>query len=373
MKFPGTNSSPLISYGFAIVVTAGLLLIRELLGNLVTHDFMWILPLSGVYIVSVFGGTGPGLLSIGLFLLGIDSIHLLPTHFPRVRPAESIVLHGLFLLLSLAIWFLATTRRSAIERASRAAAEREQTIMQLEELLSMVSHDMRTPLSGVRLSLYALDKIAEGGDARFKRPLASAHRQVARILGLVERLLEPMRMEGSSERLQLEVFDLAALVKEVAEGMAPQMEDADCSLSLDLEPVKGCWDRFRLERVLTNLLSNAARYARGTTIAIRLQAEPGVARLSVQDHGPGIAAEDREVIFRRFERAGASGARREGLGLGLYIARRIVEAHGGTIVVDSEVGKGATFIVTLPIKVQHPFPAQPVPVERQPLEAVKVG
>jgi len=290
------------------------------------------------------------LLSIGLLLIGVNFIRLLPTHFPAALPLERIVLSGLFLLLSLAIWYLATARRNAIERASRAAAERERTITQLEELLSMVSHDMRTPLGGVNLSLYALDKIAEGGDTRFQRPLASAHRQIARILRLVDRLLEPMRMEGSSEELQLETFDLSALVKEVVDGMAPQLEEANCSLELHLEPVSGSWDRFRLERVLTNLLSNAVQHAGGTTIIVRLQAEPGIARLSVQDHGPGIAPEESETIFKRFERARSANVKRESLGLGLYIARRIVEAHEGTIVVQSEVGKGATFFVTLPIK-----------------------
>src|ERR1700730_16761432 len=179
MKFPETNNDPLICYGFALVAIAGVLVIRETLGTLIANDFLWILPLSGVYIVSVIGGPGPGLLSIGLLLIGVNFIRLLPTHFPAALPLERIVLSGLFLLLSLAIWYLATARRNAIERASRAAAERGRTITQLEELLSMVSHDMRTPLGGVNLSLYALDKIAEGGDTRFQRPLASAHRQIA--------------------------------------------------------------------------------------------------------------------------------------------------------------------------------------------------
>jgi signal transduction histidine kinase len=234
MKFPETNNDPLICYGFALVSIASVLVIREILGTLIANDFLWILPLSGVYIISVIGGPGPGLLSIVLLLIGVNFIRLLPTHFPAAPPLERVVLSGLFLLLSLAIWFLATARRNAIERASLAAAERERTITQLEELLSMVSHDMRTPLGGVNLSLYALDKIAEGGDARFQRPLASAHRQIARILRLVDRLLEPMRMEGSSEELRLETFDLSALVKEVADGMAPQLEDANCSLELHL-------------------------------------------------------------------------------------------------------------------------------------------
>jgi signal transduction histidine kinase len=368
MKFPESNSQ-LLSYGFALIAIAALLLVREVLGTLVADDFLWVLPLSGVYIVSVFGGPGPGLLSIGLSLIGVHCIHLLPTHFHTIPPLERLVLDGLFLLLALAIWGLATARRVAIERASRSAANRERTISQLEELLSMVSHDMRSPLGGVKLSLYLLEKFAGEADPQFKRQLASANRQIARILSLVDRLLEPMRMEGSNEALKLEMFDLAALVTEIVEGMAPQIEEANCSLELNLEPTWGYWDKFRLERVLTNLLSNAAQYARGAAIIIRVRAERDIAWLSVQDHGPGIAAEDIEGIFKRFERARSSEGKRESLGLGLYIARRIVEAHGGTIGAQSDVGRGTTFLVTLPITTA----AAPFPIPAQTEPAIEAG
>jgi len=107
-----------------------------------------------------------------------------------------------------------------------------------------------------------------------------------------------------------------------------------------------------LERVL-----NQSSQQRGATIIIRLRAGRDAAHLSVQDHGPGIAPEDTGAIFKRFERARASETKRESLGLGLYIARRIVEAHGGTIVAHSNVGTGTTFLVTLPITtVASPFP-----------------
>jgi signal transduction histidine kinase len=123
---------------------------------------------------------------------------------------------------------------------------------------------------------------------------------------------------------------------------------------LELESVWGRWDSFRLERVLVNLLSNALKYAAGTTIRIRLEGQPGIARLTIQDNGPGIAPEDREAIFRRFETANSDKGKRETLGLGLYIARRIVQAHGGELTVESELGKGATFIVILPIVTESP-------------------
>ena len=216
----------------------------------------------------------------------------------------------------------------------------------------MVSHDMRSPLQSVKLSLYALERFAEDAEPRVGRSLAIANRQIERILSLVNRLLEPMKMEGRRQELQLAEFDLATLVKASAEAMTPEADEAGCALELDLESVRGRWDGFRLERVIINLLSNAIKYAGGSKIHIGLEGRSDVACLTVQDDGPGIAREDRETIFRRFETANSDPGKRETLGLGLYIARRIVEAHRGQITVESDVGKGATFVVILPIMTQ---------------------
>ena len=350
MKLSEATKSRPASYGAAVGAVVGALAARQILGlTVVRNDFLWILPLAGVYAASVFGGKGPGLLSIGLMLIGVDLARGLSPSFPVVSFKESLVLQVLFLLLALGIWSLASARRAAIENASREAAERKRTINQLEELLSMVSHDMRSPLNSIKLCLYAIKGFAEESEPKVRRPLAIANQQIERILSLVNRLLEPMKMESRGHELQLADFDLAALVKASTEAIAPEIEQAGCHVELDLESVTGRWDRFRLERVLINLLSNAIKYAPRSTIRIRLHGNSDVARLTVQDDGPGIAARDREVIFRRFETATPGGGKRETLGLGLYIARRIVESHGGQLTVESEVGKGATFTAVLPI------------------------
>jgi signal transduction histidine kinase len=112
-------------------------------------------------------------------------------------------------------------------------------------------------------------------------------------------------------------------------------------------PLLGRWDRVRLEQVVANLVSNAIRYGGAGPVEVTLRAGPGEVTLAVRDHGRGIAAEDRARIFDRYERGrNAQGA--GGLGLGLYVVRRIVEAHGGRIAVESQPGDGATFTVTLP-------------------------
>jgi signal transduction histidine kinase len=114
-------------------------------------------------------------------------------------------------------------------------------------------------------------------------------------------------------------------------------------------PVIGTWDRQRLEQVVHTLLSNAMKFGAGSPIEVTIESSDGVARLAMQDHGIGIAPEDQERIFRQFERA-VSVRHYGGFGVGLWIARQIVEAHGGTIRVESESGAGARFIVELPKK-----------------------
>jgi signal transduction histidine kinase len=127
-----------------------------------------------------------------------------------------------------------------------------------------------------------------------------------------------------------------------------ELAQAGCTVNVNApEALRGLWDRARLEQVVTNLLTNAARYGHGKPIDISLAQDGEAVRLVVRDHGIGIAPEDQQRIFERFERA--SSRNFGGLGLGLYIARQIVEAHGGTIRVSSELGVGSSFTVELPL------------------------
>ena len=140
--------------------------------------------------------------------------------------------------------------------------------------------------------------------------------------------------------LQLEDFDLAALVREVVTRHTEVATRAGCTLTLEApHPVAGRWDRLRMEQVVTNLLSNACKYGAAKPVVVAIEAHNGRARISVSDRGIGIAPEDVGRIFGRFERA-ASGPHYGGLGLGLYITRQIVEAHGGSISVASRPGEG---------------------------------
>ncbi|MCF5038830.1 hybrid sensor histidine kinase/response regulator, partial [Pseudomonas lactis] len=145
-------------------------------------------------------------------------------------------------------------------------------------------------------------------------------------------------------------FDLAQLVRNLVENFAPQVAAAGSSMHLVAEgPVEGNWDEFRIEQVVTNLLTNALRYGAKSPVEVRVYREHGEARVEVRDHGIGISEENQKRIFQQFERVSASQVA-AGLGLGLFISEQIVAAHGGTIEVESQIGEGALFRVCLPLE-----------------------
>jgi signal transduction histidine kinase len=145
-------------------------------------------------------------------------------------------------------------------------------------------------------------------------------------------------------------MDLAEVVREVLARLGEELAQARCPLTVEAPaPVVGRWDRLRLEQVVNNLVGNARRYGAGQPISVRVTASDELARIAVEDHGPGIAAEARDKIFRRYERAHTHSTQAMGgLGLGLYIVKQLVEAHGGVVGLESEIGRGSTFTVELP-------------------------
>jgi signal transduction histidine kinase len=173
-------------------------------------------------------------------------------------------------------------------------------------------------------------------------------RQAARLARLSDALLDLTRIAAGRLELQREPADLAALVRDAATRLSEDASAAQCPLSIDAPgPVECVLDPQRMEQVLDNLLSNAFKYGRGTPVRLAVRREDGRVVVVVADRGIGIAPGDQPRIFGRFERA-VEGRRFPGLGLGLWIVRQIVEAHGGTIRVESAPGQGATFTVELP-------------------------
>lgn len=223
-----------------------------------------------------------------------------------------------------------------------------------DEFISVASHELKTPLTSLKLQTQLNQRMLKksGGipNAEFVYKLVeNTSRQVDRLARLVEDMLDVSRINTGKLKLEISPVDLGGLVDEIVDRISPQLAAAGCEISVHSCPgLVGNWDRYRIEQVIINLLTNAARYAAGKPISIAAQREGSNARLEVRDQGHGIAPENQERIFRRFERT-ANSRNIDGLGLGLYICKQIVESHGGKIRVESELGKGSNFVVNLPL------------------------
>jgi signal transduction histidine kinase len=240
----------------------------------------------------------------------------------------------------------------AVENA-RLYAAAEQAVRARDEFLVIASHELKTPLAPLRLRVQMLERLAARGELanlpheQLARMLDGAERQVLRLDGLIDDLLDLTRIRAKRLRLDVAPMDLAAAVHEVLEQHRADIAASSCALSLDAPgPVPGSWDRRRVEQVVTNLLTNALKYAPGAAIEVRVEDRGAEAAIVFRDHGPGIAPEEQERVLRPYERASAGGV--AGLGLGLYIVKQIVEAHGGSLHLESAPGGGATFTVQLP-------------------------
>jgi PAS domain S-box-containing protein len=246
----------------------------------------------------------------------------------------------------------------AIDNA-RLYREAQEAIRARDEFLSIASHELRTPCTSLQLQLQSLLRSLERRpqevvtSGRAKHNVQVALEQTARFNGLIEELLDVSRIAADRLKLEPTPNDLGAIISDVAGRFEHALSDASCELSYagPPGPLTGSWDRLRIEQVVTNLLSNAIKYGPRNPIEVRLEAFDSTARITVRDHGIGIPAADQARIFEPFERA-VSSRHYGGFGLGLWITRQIVEAHGGTIRVESEPGRGSHFIVDLPREAQ---------------------
>ena len=245
-----------------------------------------------------------------------------------------------------------------IDEEKQAHEHLQATIRLRDEFLSVASHELRTPLATLQLQLQSALRLFErpAGDAlgeRLPKKLAGAVTQTHRLARLVDTLLDVSRIARGRLELRLEELDLAEVVREVVERFKDEAARAGCPLEAALSPARGHWDRLRVEQVVTNLLSNSIKYAAGKPIGILVEAREDTALFVVHDEGIGIEPAQLDRIFGRFERA-APARHYGGLGLGLYIVRQIVDAHGGQVTVVSRPGEGSTFTIELPLR---PFEA----------------
>jgi PAS domain S-box-containing protein len=243
-----------------------------------------------------------------------------------------------------------------ISERRRLEAEREALISTTQhalalrdEFLVIASHELRAPVTTVSLQLQQLLRMIDRADSAPQLGAAAqtALGEIARLSSLITMLLDAQAAAGRIA-LALGPVDLSQLVHDIAARLRPRAAIAGSELTVDVPAVSGHWDRIRLDQVFTNLLINALKYGCGKPISVRASlVDESSVRIDVQDQGIGIAREDTGRIFEMFERAvpPAYG----GLGLGLYIARQLVEAHGGSVAVESAIGEGSVFKVTLPL------------------------
>jgi PAS domain S-box-containing protein len=233
--------------------------------------------------------------------------------------------------------------------------ELERAIKTRDEFMSMASHELKTPLTSLQLQTQMSKKIIakEGLDAfppeKLIKLIQTFDNQVGRLSRLVEDMLDVVKINQGCIPINLETANLGELVTGSVEKFNTTLNRVngnDISVSSN-GMVEGNFDRFRIEQVVFNLLSNATKYGEGAPVKVEVIAENNRAKILVHDKGPGIALENQERIFKPFERA-TSSRQISGLGLGLHIVSRIVAAHGGDVRVESALGHGATFIVELP-------------------------
>jgi signal transduction histidine kinase len=268
----------------------------------------------------------------------------------RVAVARVSESRGPELLISIdpcELWSEELDVKDELEAQRRRWQEAEQA---RDTFLSIACHELKTPLSALQLQVQGLLRLDPKSPEELPR-IQTMKQTLDRLAQLIDNLLDISRLRLGKILLQEEPVDLIALVREVTVRCADELQRAGCSVSVHAQGnLVGRWDRMRLEQVVANLVQNAAKYGRGAPIQITLEANHGVASLSVRDHGIGIAPKDHERIFEPFERAVTGRSVVQGFGLGLWIVRQFLFAMGGQVCVQSRVGEGAVFLAELPLE-----------------------
>lgn len=254
---------------------------------------------------------------------------------------------------------LAERVASAVDKALLYEAERtarteaEAALAMRDQFLSMAAHELRTPLTPLRVSLQLITKrLAERDTGADLTPLLElVNSGMVRLSRLVNDLLHVSRIAKEGLSIKLERVELRPLVERVVELERAATPPRTIVLSHgEVSPVLLA-DSDRMQQVLENLLQNARKYSPpDTPIQVGIAAQAEAVLITVRDEGIGVPPEERERIFERFHRAGNADAGISGLGIGLFVAREIVTAHGGEIRVESELGAGSTFTVALPLR-----------------------
>ena len=241
------------------------------------------------------------------------------------------------------------------EPAIARIADLERQLAARDEFIATIAHELRNPLTPLLFQTRVITaRLGAPDSAEPATPewtLGQVRRlehQLQRVIEVLDRLLDLSRLSSGRIDLRLEEVDLGEVMREVIDGFEAELAMAECELRFEQTArLVGVWDRMRIEQVCRNLLSNAIRYGAGRPIDIRVGGDDFFAVLEVRDYGVGIDEQHQRRIFERFE-LGHPDRRAGGFGIGLWVVKNICRALGGSVSVESEVGRGARFVVILP-------------------------
>ncbi len=315
-----------------------------------------------VFVTAWLAGAEAGYVATFLCCVGIAQGFLPPTGIFDVRQPSDVLDLGVFAVVAFGVSATIGRLHTALEREHAAAREAQIAREAVEATWSMVAHDLRTPLNVIQLSSTELERrLPDPGDAteraRTERALRAIKRSTNRATDLVEDAVDAMRLANGVLSIVVSPCDVKKLCQEAVDSVFVLAQRKNIALTTNAEGglSVGC-DESRLTQVLSNLLGNAVKFTpAGGSVKLLVRDEGKAIRFAVVDDGPGIPEAELGAIFAKFW----TRDRSTGVGLGLWIAKAIVEAHGASLTVESRVGEGTTFSFVLP----HEARARAVPME----------
>lgn len=343
-----TDWHPALRYGISVVSVAVALALDRVFAEVLLRNFSFV-PLAAVIVTALCAGYGPALLAAAVSLLGLEFFFWIPAD----GGWSAVWIGFAYGLVALSITYITGTVRGLNRMLFRNAEELEKAVEERNELVSVLSQDFRTHLTTLRLNHGVLRMLMQSIEPKLDERLADrlkiADREMSRLSTLIDNVVYISKSGAGRQIANRAEIDLSELVKEIADSLNIQAEQANCRLSVDLHPAVGRWDRFRLERLLLNLLTYAIKYAPGRDISLRTSTADGRARLTVEDHGTGIPEEQLDNLFK-LPAQNENPMNKEGEpDLELYVAKAIVDAHGGKISVESHAGNQWVLTVDLPL------------------------
>jgi signal transduction histidine kinase len=308
-----------------------------------------------------FGLRGASLATFAVAAVAVAGTALGGGPFVRETLAHSLLLLQIFMAVVAATGLV----------LGAAITERANAVRSRDEILAIVSHDLRNPLSATKIGVGTAKRALQANDSeRLARDLGVVERSTARMETLIQDLVDLASLDAGRLAAPPGTSDVGLLLREAIEMLRPLAERAGVALELDkpegVPPVR-CTSH-RVHRVLSNLVGNAIEHTpKGGKVVVSARSAGDWARFEVSDTGSGIEPEDVPHVFDRFRRGVNAGG--EGLGLGLYISKGIVEAYGGSIGLQSQRGKGSTFSFTLPLIPASERPARAPAPEHAPHRA----